>query len=112
MIYPVKKPKNNALLPDIEAYLEAIDNNLPVSLQGLSGLVDQVTARTALSPEQAKIVTRLFFQEIRHAMLRNEEVNLRRLGNFSIPSPSTGTKIRVFPKFKPSPNLVKELNDK
>ena len=111
MVNIAKNKDESDFLPDIEAYLESIDNNLPVTLQGLDSIVDAVTARTSLNNEAAKIVVRLFFQEIRHALLKNIKVTFRKLGSFQISSPKSGNKIRVFVKFKPSPSLVKDINE-
>ena len=107
-----EKTNQDELLPDINSYLESLDNKQPVSVQELDHLIDIVVAKTSLNEDAAKVVVRLFFQEIRNALLRNECVTLRGLGNFQVSSPnSSGNKIRVFPKFKPSPLLVRRLND-
>ena len=99
-------------LPDIEAYLESIDNSAPVDISELDNIVETVMARTGLDKITAETIVRLFFQEIRNAMLRGEKVTLRRFGAFYIASPIHGNKQYIFPKFKPYKKFIERLNGK
>jgi nucleoid DNA-binding protein len=98
------------LLPDIDEYLDSIDNGVPVSILGLEDIVKTITAQTALTEEQSKVVLRLFFQEIRNSILRGDRVCLSKLGNFHVAGPATtGNKRKVFAKFTPSKKLLEKM---
>jgi nucleoid DNA-binding protein len=99
-------------LPDINEYLTGRGNQCPVTVPELGEIVEKVSSRTKLSEEQANQVVKLFFQEIRGHLLRDGMVDISFLGRFSISSPKTsGTKRKVFPKFKAKRSLIKRMND-
>jgi len=94
------------LLPDIEEYLESVDENAPVSPKGLDELIYKVRASTGLSKDTCSILITLFFQEIRNQMLRGNIISLKGFGKFLIAKRSK----KIFPKFKPSKWLKNKLN--
>lgn len=98
------------LPPDIEEYLEHIDDNVPVEIRGNEELVAKVVANTGLDPESAKIIVQSFFQEIRNQTLKGNIVIMKSIGKLSISSPRSGTKKKVFISFKPFKNLIRKLN--
>jgi len=100
------------LPPDIEEYLERIDDNVPVEIRGNEELVAKVVANTGLNYESAKIIVQSYFQEIRNQVLKGNTVIVKSFGKFSISSPKTGTKKKVFISFKPFKNLIRKFNDK
>ena len=105
----MKKPE---LLPDIEDYLESIDNSLPVSIIGLEHIEGAILAKTELNEYDSKVVLRLFFQEIRNYLLRKNKVDIRSLGQFYISSPRTSNNSKkVFVKFKAKKSLIRKLNE-
>ena len=105
----MEKPE---LLPDIEDYLESIDNNLPVSTAGLEDIEGAIIAKTGLNEHDAKVILRLFFQELRNSLLRKNKVDIRSLGRFYISSPATSNNSKkVFVKFKPKKSLLDKLNE-
>jgi hypothetical protein len=97
--------------PDIEEYLESTTNKKSVSSKGLDELVYRVRAATGLDYDVAQQIVRLYFQEIRNAMLRGDVVALKGLGKFFISSPLHGNKEQIFPKFEPYKALSDRLND-
>jgi hypothetical protein len=99
-------------LPDINQFLTGLGNQCPVTVPELGDIVEEVSARTKLSEDQANQVVKLFFQEIRGHLLRNGMVDISSLGRFFISSPSiSGNKKRIFPKFKAKRSLIKRMND-
>ena len=101
----------SVILPlDIDQYMEMLDNNVPVAIQGLDDLLESVSNKLSSNKDAIKIITRLFFQEIRHSLLQGKKICLRNLGSFVISSPKSGNKTRVFVKFKPSKQIVRRLN--
>lgn len=105
------KKNNNEInyLPDIDDYLESIDDNLPIYINELEEIIENVAANSNLSKEQASIIVREYFQVIRNLMLRGHRVMLRGLGSFLISYKLN--KKRIFPKFIPCSNLKKKLNE-
>jgi len=105
----MKKPE---LLPDIEAYLDSVDHDLPVSTVGLERIEGAIIAKTKLNEFDSKTILRLFFQEIRTQLLKKSLVDIRTLGRFYISSPATSNNSKkIFVKFKPKKSLIKKLND-
>lgn len=102
--------KNNQLLPDIEDYREALDDLVPVSVEGLEHMVVGIAAHSSLSKEEAEIVLREFFQVIRNFMLKNIRVTLIRLGSFYIGNPNRNYKKRVVARFKAAKGLSHKIN--
>lgn len=100
------------LPPNIEEYLENIDDNVPVEIRENEELVAKVIANTGLTPESAKIIVQSFFQEIRNQILKGNTVIVKSFGKLSISSPQSGTKKKVFISFKPFKNLIRKLNDR
>lgn len=96
--------------PDIEEYLESTTNKKSVSSKGLDELVYRVRAATGLDYDIAQQIVRLYFQEIRNAMLRGDVVALKGLGKFFVSSPLHGNEERIFPKFEPYKSLADRLN--
>lgn len=110
--------KNNEnselLLPDIEAYLESISYGHPISIGNeLERFSATITSYTNLSRENSNLVLRLFFEEIRRALLHGEIVRLRGFGSFFVSSPKlSGNRERIFFRFRPSPILRRKLNER
>lgn len=99
------------MLPDIDDYLENIENKWSVSLDGLDELIEKIVINTTLSRDSAEAITKLFFREIRKELLKGNEITLRKLGRLHISCPkNSNNKTRVFPKFEPSEILINELN--
>lgn len=107
----MQQPK---LLPNIEDYLEQIDNNQPVKLGiEFDSILDSVCSQVELDREKVKIICTLFFQMIRNQILRGNIVNIKNIGKLFVSSPATtGLVKRVFIKFKPSKNLVRKINER
>lgn len=98
-------------LPDIEDYLESIDDNLPVSAAGLDYITSKIVLKTGISEEIAEILVKLFFQEIRNKLLKNDIIILKGLGRLLVSSPATtNNKKKIFVKFEPTQSLVDKLN--
>lgn len=99
------------LLPNIDEHLERVSDNLPVELGNLDELLFKIRAATGLDIESIKIITRVFFQEIRNQVLRGHIIRIRSLGKMFIAGPKTGNKRKIFIKFKPSKQITERLND-
>lgn len=99
------------LLPNINDYLEDIGNNYPVSITGLDYLKEIILSKTNLNEEKCDKIIALFFQEIRNYIIRGKQVNLKGLGSFKLSSPKSGTKKKIFVKFKPSKILIQRMNE-
>ena len=98
-------------LPDIQDYLEQVDNSKAVTAVGLDELIYKVRALTGLEYDSAKIIVKLFFHEIRNAVLRGDNVVLSDFGRIFLSSPkSTHNKKRVFLKFKPHKKFLRKIN--
>jgi nucleoid DNA-binding protein len=108
------KENEQLLLPDIEEYLESISYGHPISVGAeLERISSAINSHTTLSKDNGNIVLRLFFEEIRRAVLRGEVVRLRGFGSFYVSGPKTsGNRERVFVKFRPSPILKRRLNER
>jgi nucleoid DNA-binding protein len=86
-------------------------------------LVNTIAKELDISKQEAETGVNLFFQTIKDALLRGEEIELRGFGSFrfrnrgarSGRNPRTGEPVKVPPKkvlyFKPS-KLLKNLTDK
>ncbi len=98
--------------PDIHEYLEGIQNKKSVSAKDLGEMVLKVRAQTGLSREICSEIVKYFFQEMRNAMLRGDQVTLRGLGKLYIASPRTGSRKKIFPKFDPYNKLLSKTNEK
>jgi nucleoid DNA-binding protein len=99
------------LLPNIDAYLESTEFGRPISSTGIEHLRAAIVSHTSLSEDAADAVLRLFFHEIRSAMLKGEAVTLRCLGSFLISSPKTTNNMwKIFPRFRASTILRRRLN--
>ena len=104
-------PNEFAGLPDIDEHLSREGDGVPVEVPELSGVIAAIAARTKLTEDQASQVVRLFFQEIRGIMLSGGCVEIQDLGQFVISSPkTTGTRRKIFPKFKAGRSLSKRMN--
>ena len=100
------------LLQDIEEFMESLDHNLPVSIDNLDHIVGAILSKTKLNEHDAKVIVRLFFQEIRNSLLRKNKVDIRTLGSFYISSPCTTNNLKkIFVKFKQKKSLKDKLND-
>lgn len=97
--------------PDIHEYLETVENKKSVSAKGLEEMVLKVRAQTGLSQDICLEIVKYFFQEMRNAMLRGDQVTLRGLGKMYIASPRTGSKRKIFPKFEPYDKLLSKVNE-
>jgi nucleoid DNA-binding protein len=99
-----------AFFPGIDEYLESIGHGFPINVDGLEEISTAISTKTGLSFEQSEIILRLFFQEIRHAIIRGDVINLRMLGKFLVSSPATtGNSRKVFVKFMPSNELLSRI---
>lgn len=95
------------LYEDIYNYLESISSVKSVTIKYLDELVRTIHANTDLSKENCALIVKIFFQEIRNAMLRGELVNLPQLGKFSIRCSSNDL---LFPRLSVVKNLRKKIN--
>lgn len=104
--------KEDLFIPGIDNYLESIDDNISVTTKDLDELILKIRSTTDVTNETAKIIVKLFFQEIRNLVLRKNIVVIRNFGKFLISSPLlTNNKRKIFPIFKPSKKLIKLLNE-
>jgi nucleoid DNA-binding protein len=97
------------LPPDIDEYLEQIDDNIPVDCKGLEELILKIKAQTGLEVDSIKIIVQQLFQEIRNQTLKGNSVIMQSFGKLSISSPETGNKKKVFVKFTPFSNLLRKI---
>ena len=97
--------------PDIHEYLETAQRGA-VSAKDLDEMVLKVRAHTGLSCEICLEIVEYFFQEMRSAMLRGDQVVLRGFGKLYIASPKTGSKRKIFPKFEPYNRLLSKVNER
>jgi nucleoid DNA-binding protein len=86
-------------------------------------LVNKIAKEMNISKQEAEIGVNLFFQTIKDALLRGEEIELRGFGSFrfrkrgarSGRNPRTGKPVRVPPKkvlyFKPSKLIKNMINE-
>ena len=98
--------------PDIHEYLETVQNKKAVSAKDLDEMVLKVRAQTGLSHDICSEIVKYFFQEMRNAMLRGDQVTLRGLGKMYIASPRTGSRKKIFPKFEPYDKLLSKVNER
>lgn len=98
--------------PDIHEYLETVHSKKSVSSKDLDEMALKVRAQTGLSRDICLEIIKYFFQEIRNAMLRGDQVTLRGFGKMYIASPRTGSRKKIFPKFEPYDKLLSKINDK
>lgn len=99
-------------LPGIEDYCASQGDGFPVEVSELDHIIDAIVAYTGLTKEQSARITSLFFQEIRTSMLKGDTVDIRGLGMFLVSSPATtGTRKKVFAKFKPKRSLLNRMNN-
>jgi len=98
-------------LPDI---YKLINSQAPsASLVYEEEFIQSIANKYNLPLETAEIIINSFFEELRSAILDNKMFIAKNWGSMHISSPiSDGNKQRVFPKFKPYPNLRKLLNEK
>lgn len=105
----MEKPE---FLPDIQEYLEQTDNSKSISTTGLDELIYKMVATTGLEYDSAKIIVKLFFQEMRNAALRGQVVSITDFGKFFVSSPKVSkNKKRIFVKFKPHSKLSRKMNE-
>lgn len=105
--------EDDIFYPDIDDYLGKVSNHQAVTTQGLEDLIKRVESFTGLSSEAATIVVRTYFQEIRNAVLKGEEVLLTGIGKLYINSPSVSkNKKAVTLKFVMNKGLKNKLNGK
>ena len=99
-------------LPDIQDYLEQANNSKAVTAAGQDELIFKVCAFTGLDYDSAKIIVKLFFHEMRNAVLRGDNVVLSDFGRMFLSSPkSTHNKKRVFLKFSPHKKFLRKINE-
>jgi hypothetical protein len=99
-----KKSSKDKFLPDIEVYFESRDFGVPITTRGLKHIRFEIMNKTGLDEYQSEVILRLFFEEIRRAVLRGETVYLKNFGRFWV-SDKRGLIL-----FHPSPNFRKQLN--
>lgn len=97
------------LPPNINEYLEQINDNIPIDSKGLDELYYKIRASTGLEMDAIKIIVQSFFQEIRNQLLKGNTIFIKSFGKMMISSPKNGTKKSVFIKFKPSNNFLSKL---
>lgn len=98
-------------LPDIFQYLEQLEGSKSVTAKGLEEIIYRMHASTGISKEACTIIIKVYFQEIRNAVLRGDKVVLAGLGKFILASPKNSkNKKKIFPKFKPYKTLIKKMN--
>ena len=97
--------------PDLEEYLSSKENSKSVTTKGLESFIYKVRAHTGLDYDVANKIVRLYFQEIRNAMLRGDIVVIKGLGKFYISSPLHGNVKQIFPKFETFKQLSEKLNE-
>ena len=84
-----------------------------IGVSNLEYIVYKICALTGLNKTSAELLLTYYWQEIANNMLEGNVVIIKELGKFYISSPKTsGKKFKIFPKLKPSLNLLKELNDR
>lgn len=98
------------LPPNIDEYLEQIDDNISIDSKGLEELCYKIRASTGLEIDIVKIIVRSFFQEIRNEILKGNSIIIQSFGKIAVSSPKTGNKKKVFIKFTPLKNLLGKLN--
>lgn len=84
-----------------------------------SGLIDIVCEKARIPKKKAKDAVELIFNSMKEAMLREERIEIRGLGSFSIRhygsytgrNPRTGESITVAPKKLPFFKTGKELKE-
>ena len=99
-------------LPDIDEYLESINDNHPIKVNNLDHLLLKIKSYTGLEKDIVEIIVRTFFQEMRNQALKGNMINIARFGKFFVSSPKRGNKKKIFIKFKPLKHLVDKLNDR
>ena len=97
--------------PDIYKYLETLQNKKSVSTKDFDDMILRVRAYTGFDREVCADIVKYFFQEMRHVMLRGDQVVLRGFGKLHIVSPRTGGKRKIFPKFTPSKKILNKINE-
>lgn len=96
------------LPPDINDYLEQINDNKPVTTEGLEELVYKIVVHTGLSYDAADIVVKTYLNYLRNAMLKGDILYINKIGRLFIQCPKNGTgKKRIFPTIKPKAKLRK-----
>jgi len=98
--------------PDIHEYLEGVQDKKSISIQNMDEMVLKVRAETGLPQDICSEIVKHYFQEMRNAMLRGDQVTIRGLGRLSIASPRAGSKRKVFSKFEPFDKLLSKVNEK
>src|SRR5689334_924227 len=96
--------------PDIEQYLESVQNNTSVSSAGLDELIYKINAITNLGYQASAILLATIFQEIRNSILRGEQVSLQDFGKFFISDSYRGKKRYRYLKFKAANSFIKKIN--
>ncbi len=77
----MKPPK---LLPDMEEYLTSIGEDYPVNPKGLEDLFYKIRSCTGLEINTCKIITALFFQEMRTQLLKGNVILFQKFGSFKM----------------------------
>jgi len=99
------------LYPDIDDYLDNVDNQLNVSIQNLDDIVYKICAYTGLSYKESSVVLKSFFSVIRALILRGHIIYVPGFGKFFVSSPKvTNNKSRVFARFTLHRSLFRRLN--
>ncbi len=99
------------LPPNIDDYLESVDDNIEIDIKENKELIAKVVANTGISYEFARIIVKAFFQEIRNQMLQGSNIIIKSFGKFLICSPLNGSKKNIFVQFKPFKNYIRKLNE-
>jgi nucleoid DNA-binding protein len=98
------------LPPDINDYLEQINDNKPITTEGLEELVYKIVVHTGLSYDAADIIVKAYLNYIRNSMLRGDILYIGKIGKLFIQCPKNGTgKKKIFPTIKPYLKLLKKI---
>lgn len=100
----------NKLLPGIDQYLEQIDDNKPITTEGLEDIIYKVVVHTGLSYTASEIIVKEYFQQIRNELLNGNIINISHVGKIFIACPKNGlSKKRITTLIKPMQKLKKWL---
>lgn len=93
------------LLPDIDDYLNNIDENFDINLKNNEELIYIVRSKTGLTYEQCEIIIKEIFSNIRNEIIKENKVIIKNMGSFYI---TKGKNIQ----FKPMKTVRDKINGK
>jgi nucleoid DNA-binding protein len=95
------------LLPDIENYLESIDDDKPVDIKNLKELILKIRTYTGISVLASELIVKEFFQQIRNEIIKENSIELAKLGRFY----SVKKNRNKIVKFKLAKRILTKLNE-